>query len=192
MNLDYNKKTNLCFIMENFGSDKSTLHNYTVFYNFLFNDIKQEVKNVFELGLGWQPNSGASHRGWREYFNNANIYGAEIDSNVLFTEERIHTFYCDQTNKSDIDNLWSNKDLLNIELDIIIDDGYHNYNANIIFFENSFRKLKKNGYYIIEDILNDEIFLFEEYLAQNNYNHFFVKQQSSYKPLDNNLLIFKK
>ena len=37
--------------------------------------------------------------------------------------------------------------------DIIIDDGAHNFNSNIIFFKNSFKQVKKGGVYIIEDIL---------------------------------------
>jgi len=58
---------------------------------------------VFELGLGTNnigaPSSmgaggcsGASLRGWREYFPNAHIFGAESDRDILFDEERIWTF----------------------------------------------------------------------------------------------------
>ena len=41
------------------------------------------------------------------------------------------------------------------EFDIIIEDGLHTQSANISFFENSIHKLKKNGYYIIEDVYFD-------------------------------------
>ena len=37
-------------------------------------------------------------------------------------------------------------------MDIIIDDGFHSFEANTIFFENSFNNLNSDGYYIIEDI----------------------------------------
>ena len=39
---------------------------------------------------------GASLRVWRDYFPNAIIYGADIDKDILFAEERIKTFYIDQ------------------------------------------------------------------------------------------------
>ena len=43
------------------------------------------------------------------------------------------------------------------DFDLIIDDGAHFFDANINFFENSFDKLKKMVYYIIEDIRLSEI-----------------------------------
>ena len=36
---------------------------------------------------------GASLRAWRDYFENALIYGADIDKNILFKENRINTFF---------------------------------------------------------------------------------------------------
>ena len=33
---------------------------------------------------------------WKEYFSNAEIYGADIDKNVLFFENRIKTYHVDQ------------------------------------------------------------------------------------------------
>ena len=36
------------------------------------------------------------------------------------------------------------------KMDIIIDDGMHTYDANIVFFENSINFLVDKGFYIIE------------------------------------------
>jgi len=42
---------------------------------------------------------------WREYFPNANIYGADIDETILFQDERIATFPLDQTKPESISRL---------------------------------------------------------------------------------------
>ena len=160
--LDYNK-TPLCEIMINQGSDKGGgWHNYTLVYNELLKSIKNKAKNVFELGLGTtnlhlpsnmgaNGTSGASLKGWREYFTKANIFGADIDSEILFEEDRIKTFYCDQTSPESIGELWSKFD--SVQFDFLLEDGLHTYDANICFFENSIHKVKKGGLYVIEDIV---------------------------------------
>jgi len=161
-------------LCEIYGSDKGYLHlntakhfsfqphSYANFYYNIFNHCKDYIKLVFEVGIGTNnpnlPSSmgtnykpGASLRVWRDYFFNAQIYGADIDKNILFNnEDRIHTYYVDQLNTNSIKEMWNNfkKD----NFDIIIDDGLHTSEANINFFLNSFDKLKKNGIYIIEDV----------------------------------------
>ena len=165
--------TNLCKIMERYGSDKSVRnHNYTLVYSKLFDPIKQNKLRVFELGLGTNntdvPSNmgpdgkpGASVYGWAEYFPNSDIFGADIDKRILFNTKRINTFYCDQTNPESIKELWNNPLLAN-NFDIIVEDGLHCFIANITFFENSIHKLNKGGYYIIEDIETSEFPLFND------------------------------
>jgi hypothetical protein len=169
-------KTDLCNIMTSKGSDKgNNWHNYTIYYDNLFKDKKYNKLNIFELGLGTNDISlpsnmgkegipGASLRGWREYFLNSNIYGADIDKKILFNEDRIDTFYCDQTDEKSIYNLWENKKIKHILFDIMIDDGLHSVFANINFLKHSLYKLNKNGFYIIEDILNEEVNTFKDEL----------------------------
>ena len=166
--IDLTKPTDLCIIMGKYKSDKGSKniteshHNYTLVYNELFKDMKEKDIKIFELGIGTLNQelqsampvnglSGASLYGWNEYFPNAQIYGADIDKSILFTDDRIKTFYCDQTNPSVIKDMWNNPELEG-EFDIIIEDGLHTFEANITFFENSIHKLKRNGIYIIEDI----------------------------------------
>jgi hypothetical protein len=167
-------KTPLCEIMIHQGSDKGGgWHNYTLVYNELLKSIKNKAKNVFELGLGTtnlnlpsnmgeNGTSGASLKGWKEYFPKANIFGADIDKYILFEEERIKTFYCDQTNPESISALWLNFD--SIEFDFLLEDGLHTYDANICFLENSLHKVRKGGFYVIEDILVTEIRRYLNYL----------------------------
>jgi len=158
----------LCFIMNFFGSDKGhplydSNHCYTRFYHELFKPVRYEPLRVFELGLGTNnpnfpsnmgPNGkpGASLRGWRQYFPNASVFGADIDSGILFQESRIRTFQCDQNDANSIKTLWSNTELEE-GFNIIIEDGLHIFESNVHFFENSYHKLKVGGIFIIEDVM---------------------------------------
>lgn len=182
MNLgfDPHQLTPLCHIMYKYGSDKGNIdnlrHNYTTFYYNLFKNLSNNNLRIFELGLGTNnvnlPSNmggngkpGASLFGWREFFPNSFIFGADIDSGILFTDNRIRTFQCDQTDVQSIFNLWSNQDLLQ-PFDIIIEDGLHTFEANVCFFENSIHKLKNGGNYIIEDIVDIELPLFVQKIEE--------------------------
>ena len=136
-------------------------HSYDLFYNYYFYKIRNQINNVFELGIGSNNENiksnmrnftkpGSSLKVFREYFSKANIYGADIDKDILFNEERIKTYYVDSLNNLSIKKMWE-KIKIN-EFDIIIDDGLHTYESNINFFNESFSKLKNGGFYIIEDI----------------------------------------
>lgn len=169
-----NSLTALCTIMQKHGSDKGGInqhHNYTLFYHALFQNYKDFKLRVFELGIGTNnvtlPSNmgkdgvpGASLRGWAEYFNNSDVFGADIDRDILFQDTRIKTYYCDQLDSQSIIELWANPDLEE-EFDIIIEDGLHRFDANVCFFENSISKLKPGGVYIIEDIVCKDIHLYE-------------------------------
>jgi hypothetical protein len=200
----FNQPTDLCKIMNESGSDKgSGHHNFTTFYHYLFSKIKDQDLNIFEMGLGTNntgfpsnmgPNGipGASIKGWRTFFNNANIFGADIDKGILFTEPRIRTYYCDQTNSESINNMWIQ---IPEEFDIIIEDGLHEFNANIHFFMHSHHKLKTGGFYIIEDIQVNEINKFENFI--DSYSSQFglmklIQIPNSKNSFDNNLLLIVK
>jgi SAM-dependent methyltransferase len=165
--------TDLCEIMGRHGSDKGhkdilqCKHNYTQQYHKLFRGMRDQAIRVFELGLGtnnpYLPSSmgvngvpGASLRGWKEYFPRAQVFGADIDRDILFSEDRIRTFYCDQTDPTVILNMW-NEPALEQSFDIIVEDGLHEFNANVCFFENSFYKVKIGGYFIVEDVIVDTL-----------------------------------
>lgn len=197
--IDGAKSTPLCEIMGRNGSDKGhndvtkSHHNYTTFYHHIFKDIKLNNLNIFELGLGTMGGRpGASLHGWSEFFPNSQIYGADIDKSILFQKDRIKTYYCDQTNKEDIDNMWNL--LKNEKFDIMIEDGLHEFNANVCFFENSIHKLSKNGFYIIEDISFSIVHLFEKKIIEwiekyDDLNFYLLKIPSIINHDDNNLLV---
>jgi hypothetical protein len=154
--------TRMCRVMTKYGSDKARPNNYTPLYSALFNERGDQPLRVFELGLGTNnpdaPSNmgvfgspGASLRGWRQLFPHALVYGADIDRAILFQEDRIKTFYCDQLDRSSIRELWSHPDL-QAGADIIIEDGLHTLEANVSFLEGSLDHLRPGGIYVAEDI----------------------------------------
>ena len=170
----YTHRTPLCELMKQHGSDKSTRHNYTTLYDYIFDAVQLKTHNInlFEMGIGSTsprfPGNmgetgipGASLRAWAEYLPLANIYGADVDSSILFEESRIKTFWCEQTDGVSVGNMWR---LIPDDFDIIVDDGLHSFLGNTIFFKNSFHKLKSGGLYFIEDICPHDICFLEKFL----------------------------
>ena len=209
----FNDNIEIRDIMNKYGSDKGgcgrfSCHNYTNLYQLLFNNIKNDNLNIFELGLGTNNTDiaynmgpsgkpGASLKSWKEFLPNSMIYGADIDKSVLFNEDRIETFYCDQTSPEIIKDMWNSKDLKNIEFDFIIDDGLHEFDANIIFFENSLHKLKVNGYFIIEDLKLETVSMMKKYISEAeikyiNFEFSLIELHLHNNKNDNNLLIIRR
>jgi hypothetical protein len=211
--------TRLCRIMTWYGSDKGSMtwygnyqtmgyHNYTTVYAALFAPLHDRPLKLFELGLGSNnPNMpanmsvdgrpGASLRGWRDFFPRARVYGADIDRDILFAEERIKTFYCDQLDPEAIARLWAEPELRE-GMDIIIEDGMHSYDANISFLEGSLEQLRPGGFYIVEDIHRKMIDRWLEVLERvysrrfPNYEFALVDVPNRHNPDSNNLLIAHK
>lgn len=202
--------TRISRVMTRHGSDKGhRLHNYAPIYSVLFEKLHDRKLRILELGLGTNNPTlvstmgahgrpGASLRGWRELFPQAHIYGADIDRKVLFEEDRIKTFYCDQCDSLAIRNLWSQPDLSESGMDIIIDDGLHTFEGNISFLEGSLQHLRPGGFYVVEDILQEAIGTWikalEAVYSKRYPDHEFalLELPNSYNHFDNNLLVIRK
>ena len=199
-----NSNSKLTELMNYYGSDKggkNNHHNYADFYSEIFFHRRNEIKSFLEIGLGTNnvnipSNMGidgvplASLRAWRDYFKNAQIYGADIDKSILKNEERIKTFFVDQTNPESIKKLFNS--IGDLKFDIILEDGLHEYNANICFFENSIDYLKKNGIYIIEDVFYKDKKKFLNYFKNKNYNFSIVDIYHKKNIANNCLVIVRK
>lgn len=201
--------TKMCRVMTWHGSDKGKgRHNYTTVYSVLFGKLRGKSLRIFELGLGTSNPRfnasmgvsglpGASLRGWRELFPNATVFGADIDRDILFEENCIRTFYCDQLDSIVIRDLWSQRALQG-GMDIIIDDGLHTFEGNSSFLEGSLKHLRPGGIYVVEDILESTISHWhnqvEEVYSKQFPNHAFalVKIPASEHKYDNNLLIVRR
>ena len=191
------------------GSDKGTRrsaggpyrtdpHNYADFYSLIFRHCRQQISAVFECGIGTNNTDTESHMGetgrpgaslrvWRDYFPNAAIVGADIDRRILFKEERIETFFVDQTNEDSIRSLWD--EVPTAEFDLMIDDGLHTAQAGVTLLRNSIHKLRHDGIYVIEDVHPKH---FDEYtrffLDEGLDSQIFLLRRPD-KPLGDNCLV---
>lgn len=154
----------LDFYIDKYYTDKK-ISGYSQAYEYLFNEIRNEITSVLEIGVGsldgnieghfqqiqnlYYPEykQGGSLRVWRDYFPKAQIHGIDIAEDCLISEERINTFICDSRDKRGLD-----KALHTNTYDIIIDDGLHKSEAQLQTLKNLFSRVKFGGYYIIEDL----------------------------------------
>ena len=146
-------------------SDKATPHHrYDLVYQEVFDQFnKESILNILEIGLGTNNTDTVSHMGLRgkvgaslfsyqEYFTNANIFGADVDSRILFNEGNIKTAYVDQLNIETFDKM--HQDLGSPVLDIFIEDGLHSVTASLNSLNYGLDHVKKGGFVILEDLVN--------------------------------------
>jgi hypothetical protein len=171
-------------------SDKAGKHNYHVMYAALLANKRQQQLSIWEIGLGTNdPNHassmgvhgkpGASLRAFAQWAPKAELYGADNDRSTLFTEERIQTFYLDQTMPETFTDAFVSlpKDLF---FDLIIDDGLHTSWANLNSITFALSKLKEGGVLVVEDILPEYLPWFEVAYAilSPNYSYQLVQMKS--------------
>ena len=161
-NFENENSEKLGFLLRKHGSDKSTIHNYNILYSFIFNQLENNSDcNTLEIGMGTNNPvlvstmgahgvPGASLFAFSAYFDKANIYGADVDRNILFNKDNIKTCYVDQLNLESFDDL--NTTFGNIKYDLIIDDGLHSIGANFNTLLFALEHVKPNGWIVIEDI----------------------------------------
>ena len=184
-----NDANKIKFYFNKYKSDKSLNHNYHLIYGALFSNIGK-VKKILEIGLGTNNENlisnmgkygtpGASVRAFRDFFKNANIFGADIDKKILFKENRIKTFYVDQTRIDSLEKLY--KKTKN-NFDLIIDDGLHAPYTNLNFIITGINKIKKGGWLIIEDIpfKTKPIWSIISFILSKNEKCFLVKTKNCY------------
>jgi hypothetical protein len=121
--LKINYKSNsslLCEIGKKFDTDKSSqrsnvtnirhCHPYTIFYDSLFRNKKNDNLLIAELGIL----EGSSLRMWQEYFPYSSIYGFEYNNQLIsnfknsHNNDRITLSHVDVTNINSIKSAYSN------------------------------------------------------------------------------------
>lgn len=185
-----------CIFSRN-GSDKSTSHNYHILYSYILKNLHENI-NILEIGLGTNnPNlvstmgvngrPGASLYSFREYLPKSNIYGADVDKNILFQSERIKTCYVDQLEYRTFSNISNN--FGNIKFDLIIDDGLHSIGANLNTLLYSLENLNKNGWIVIEDIHIKDNWKSIDFILKstNKFKTYIIKDNDKYLYVVNKL-----
>jgi len=217
-NGEYIKNNNsaLNVLCDKYGSDKGEVssdgnpydwasHNYADIYELMFRLRRNDVELVLECGIGTNnPNlistmgldgkPGASMRLWRDFFPKAQIIGIDIDSDMLFEEDRISTYYCDQTCSDSIENFCELASLSPSSIDIIIDDGLHEFHAGKMLFEAMNKYLAFDGVYVIEDVIPSDYIPYKDYFAgiQDQFTiQIFNLQRPNLSIGDNRLIIIR-
>lgn len=157
LNVDEDVRNLLHDMFESHGSDKNQ-HGYDILYSYIFSKISNNP-TILEIGIGTNNKQiasnmgkygkpGASLKAFSQYFPASEIFGADIDKNILFNFENIKTFYL---NQNDIET-FDNKLIENKKFDLIIDDGLHMQSANLNTLRFSLDRLNEKGVLVIEDI----------------------------------------
>lgn len=161
--------TPLCALAFKYGTDKAG--SYTALYDTLLRDRRDKVKNVLEIGIGsreamrhvpgYEP--GASLRMWRDYFPNAHIFGIDNDPAVMFHDLGITTVECSQHSAAGLKAVTK---LFGSSFDLIVDDGDHTVEGQLISANTLVPFLAPGGLYVIEDTHKPE-----ELSAQLRFEH---------------------
>jgi hypothetical protein len=158
--------TTLKRLFDKHGSDKGG-NNYHHVYGTIL-QTPNTITDILEIGLGTNnadvvsnmrhlgsfASPGGSLRAFGEFLPHAMIFGGDIDKRILFEESNIKTFFVDQTELETFDLLASR---VNRKFDLIIDDGLHAPNANIASLIFALKYLKKDGWFVVEDIQSPKL-----------------------------------
>ncbi len=128
-------------------TDKSSaFHNYTEIYAKHFDALRNEPIKFLEIGIY----KGDSVKLWEAYFPNAELHFMDVSPDAIqyYTPKAKYHFF-DQANTQHL-NVFTHT--VGGNFDIIIDDGGHRMDQQIISFKMLFPQLKSGGMYIIEDL----------------------------------------
>lgn len=129
------------------GTNKiKSIHNYIYMYEWLFKDYREPAEKVVEIGIC----RGASLRLWDAYFIKAHIYGLDVrlHEKTLVKGPKTTTHRVDQSNRKELEAFAEEHG----PFDIIIDDGSHMWDHQILSFESLWPYMVESGLYVIEDI----------------------------------------
>lgn len=153
-----------------YGVDKLHSHSYIPFYEQLF--AGREVKRLLEIGIGYEDLMkpfvpfyvhGASLKMWADLWPEAQIWSCDIRKDVLLWEPKredgskysIYSLQIDQSSREDLAALVSLAEQ-SAPWDIVIDDGSHQAEHQIITAEVLLPSVRPGGVYIIEDVQEPE------------------------------------
>lgn len=157
---DIAKRIKLAFM--HFGCDKLFTHDYNLFYE---NILNEDIESILEIGI----KEGHSLAAWRKILPKTKLYGIDI-TDKEFKQSLIpsdaKTFVLDSTAAKSLEKLGVDS------FDIIIDDGNHFIENQIMTFENFHKAFKKH--YVIEDVYGENI----------NYLIGYIKSVETFKKIE--------
>jgi hypothetical protein len=126
------------------GIDK-WLHYFEI-YERHFSRFRGQEVHIAEIGIY----SGGSLEMWRDYFGpKAHIYGVDIvPDRKVYERDGVKVFIGDQADRS----FWREFRAKVPKLDIVIDDGGHEYEQQVVSLEELLPHLRPGGVYLCEDV----------------------------------------
>ena len=120
------------------------IHYFKVYDRFFAPFRNKEIK-FLEIGVF----GGGSLAMWKNYFGaKAKICGIDINPECKqYESEGISIYIGDQADRDFLENVAENE----VNFDLILDDGGHTMNQQIVSLETLFKYLKKGGIYMVED-----------------------------------------
>jgi hypothetical protein len=120
-------------------------HHYFDVYEKHFSRFRNKPVVILEIGVY----QGGSLQMWKNYFGEqAQIFGVDINPNCKELEEKnVHIYLGSQSDRTFLKTLCASIP----DIDILIDDGGHKMDEQIITFEELFNKVKPDGVYLCED-----------------------------------------
>lgn len=131
-------------------TDKSDIHHTFAGQSYLhvyerYFESRRNITSLLEIGVL----NGCSLRLWRDYFQQAKIWGLDIDpSRSIHSGDRIEVVIGDQSNHECLKNLGDTAG----GFDIVIDDGSHITSYIIESLRGLWPHLRSGGIYAIEDL----------------------------------------
>lgn len=119
---------------------------YFEIYERHLHQFRGEPISMLEFGVL----HGGSLQMWKHYFGDrAKIYGVDINPRCMeLAEEQIEILLGDQENRESLRGICNALP----PFEIILDDGGHTMQQQVITFEETWRSLKEGGIYICEDL----------------------------------------
>lgn len=138
-------------LVDNWKTDKNTVHSYLELYQKLLINKKDSAKNILEIGIYL----GGSIKLWNDFFTNATVYGLDIMSEndvwekIKNNEKIILYTSTDAYNDEFFSNNFLNK---GIKFDFMLDDGPHTIESMKKFIKLYSQVMTDDGILIIEDV----------------------------------------
>jgi SAM-dependent methyltransferase len=119
---------------------------YFEIYERHFSRFQGQEVHIAEIGICY----GGSLKMWRDYFGpKAHMYGVDIQPQCkAYERDGVKVFIGDQADRS----FWREFRTQVPQLDIVIDDGGHQYQQQVVSLEELLPHLRPGGVYLCEDV----------------------------------------
>lgn len=134
-----------------YGTDKFGYHDYTPNYFKLLKHLREKPVKVLEIGVGGYADNdrgGQSLRVWRDFFEQGEITGIDIQKKTMDLGPRVQILQGSQIDPEFLQELVEKRG----PFDVIIDDGSHRNEHIVESYRLLFPTLAPGGVYVAEDV----------------------------------------